>query len=240
MLNSKRVNPHQLSSRLEVLRTDLKVRKYKDNNILPAFEKALKIYRENALLKVVRREEKETRINLPIPYNPRLPDYGSIVKQHWSHMVKKYPDLKKVMPAPPRICFRRPKNLRDILVRAKLPSPSAGKFFRHKQGFKRCMNSRCQCCPYTINTRTHTSLYRKKTWQIQTPVDCNTDHCIYAVTCQKGGGPGAACGLECQYVGLTKRKAKVRWGEHKTSARPLIQSTSKPVGKHFSTKGHEK
>jgi hypothetical protein len=63
------------------------------------------------------------------------------------------------------------------------------------------------------------------------------NHC--AVTCHKGGGPGVACGSDCQYIGLTTRRAKVRWGEHKTSARPLFQSTSKPVGKHFQLNGHE-
>ena len=119
------------------------------------------------------------------------------------------------MPAPPRVCFRRPKNLRDMLVRAKLPPPSMVRNVRSKQGFRRCMNSRCQVCPYTANTTTHTSLHRKKTWNIQTAVDCNTSHCVYAVTCHKGGGPGAACGSYCQYVGLTTRRAKVRWGSTK-------------------------
>ena len=207
--------------------------------MLSAFERALSIPREKALEKVDRKDEKEKRINFPLPYNPRLPDYGSIFKQHWTHMVSEHPELKRVMPAPPRICYRRPKNLRDILVRARLPPPSSGKNLRLKQGFTRCMNSRCQCCAYTINTKTHSSLYKKKTWNIQSPVDCNTNNCIYAVTCRKGGHPGAACGTDCQYVGLTKRKAKVRWGEHKSSAKPLIQQTSKPVGKHFSDKGHE-
>ena len=102
---------------------------------------------------------------------------------------------------------------------------------------------RCQYCPFTINTKTHSSLYSRKTWSIQSPVDCNTSNCIciriYAVTCRKGGHPGAACGTDCQYVGLTKRKAKVRWGEPKSSAKPLLQQTSKPVGKHYSEKGHE-
>ena len=41
------------------------------------------------------------------------------------------------------------------------------------------------------------------------------------------------------YVGLTKRKDKKGWGEQKTSAKPLLQASSKPVGKHFSLKGHE-
>ena len=231
--------PHQLSSRLEDLRRDLRVRSYKDNIILPAFERALLIPRDKALEKVEKKEEKEKRINLPIPYNPRLPNYGVIAKQHWAHMIKKYPELQKVMPAPPRICYRRPKNIRDILVRARLLPPSGGKNLRRKLGFKRCMHTRCQCCSFTSNTTTHTSLHRKKTWPIQSMVDCNTDHCIYSVSCHKGGNPGAACGAECQYIGLTKRKAKNRWGEHKTSARPLIQPTSKPVGIHFNSKGHE-
>ena len=45
--------------------------------------------------KFERKYEKEKRIILLIPFNPRLPNYGAIVKQHWSYMVKNYPDLKK-------------------------------------------------------------------------------------------------------------------------------------------------
>ena len=59
------------------------------------------------------------------------------------------------------------------------------------------------------------------------------DTVIYAVTCQKGGKPGTSCGTEC------KRKAKVRWEEHKSSPKLLLQQTSKPVGKHFLGKGYE-
>ena len=138
--------------------------------------------------------EKEDRINIPIPYNPRLPDYGYIIKQNWNYMVQKNPELKKVMPAPPRVCFRRPKNLRDMLVRAKLPPLAMVSNVKTKQGFRRCMNSRCQVCPYTVNTPTHTSLHRKKTWNIQNTVDCITSHCVYSVTCHKVGGPAAAGG----------------------------------------------
>ena len=134
-------------------------------------------------------------------------------------MLKEYPDLKKVLPAPPRICYKIPKNLRDILVRAKLPPPSGGKFFRHRQGFKRCMHSRCQCCPYTVNTSTHSSLFKKKTWEIQSPVDCNADNCIYDVTYNKVGGPGIACRPECQYVGLPTRN---------------VGANIKPLQNHFS------
>ena len=136
----------------------------------------------------------------------------------------------KVMPAPPRICYRRPKNLRDLLVRAKLPPPSGGKIFRRKHGFKRCLESRCQCCNFTVNTTSHSSLYKKQSWTIQNPVDCNTRNCIYSVTCLKSGGKGSSCGSECQYIGLTKRRAKKRWGEHKTSAKTLLQLLLSQLG----------
>ena len=128
---------------------DLKVRKYKDDHILPDFERALLIQRSKALEKVEQKDGKEKRINFPVPFNPRLPNYGAIVKQHWNHMVLNYPELKTVMPAPPRIYYTIPTNLRDICVRAKLPPPSGGKMFRRKQGFKRCMNRRCQGCSFS-------------------------------------------------------------------------------------------
>ena len=88
--------PTKLSSRLEDLKKDLKVGKLKNNSILPVLEKALSIPKEKAL-------EKE-RINFQVPFNTRLPDYGAIFRQNWSHMISKYPELKNVMPAPPGIC----------------------------------------------------------------------------------------------------------------------------------------
>ena len=39
-------------------------------------------------------------------------------------------------------------------------------------------------------------------------------------------------------MGLTTRKAKKPRGEHTASAKPLLQETSKPVGTHFTQKGH--
>ena len=78
--------------------------------------------------------------------SPEAAKLCSIVKQNWTYMMKNYRDITKVMPAPPRICYRRSKNLRDIMVRANLPLPSGWKNFRKKQGFKICLHNRCQCC----------------------------------------------------------------------------------------------
>ena len=58
---------------------------------------------------------------LPIPYNPRLGDLGDIIKRQWLYHTKKNPDLRGILPKPPMISYRRPKNLRDELVKAQVP-----------------------------------------------------------------------------------------------------------------------
>ena len=68
----KKITPtvtHQLSSRLEDLKNDSKVWKYKDNIILPAFERPLVISRDTVLEKVVKNSEKEDRVNITLRYN---------------------------------------------------------------------------------------------------------------------------------------------------------------------------
>ena len=55
-----------------------------------------------------------------IHYDPRLPSVNAIVKKHWRVMTQ-YPKLKEVFPDPPLIAYKRQKNLRQVLIRAKVP-----------------------------------------------------------------------------------------------------------------------
>ena len=62
---------------------------------------------------------------------------------------------------------------------------------------------------------------------------------IYSVTCGKDSGECARLGGP-QYVGYTKRAAKIRFSEHLGSATQQCQAkTSKPVGVHFRVAGHD-
>ena len=51
---------------------------------------------------------------------------------------------RKVFPAPPIIAFRRCKNLKDILVRARLSNRGQGG--THNKGCTGCGKARCQVC----------------------------------------------------------------------------------------------
>ena len=217
---------------------NLKSRGYKEKVILPSIQKAVCVSREVAIEKVIT-EEKGKRINLPVTFNPQLPNYSKIIKQHWQYMVEQHPDLKNIFSAPPRVCYRRPKNLRDILVKAQVPKPSTTVNLRTQKGFKRCGATRCMSCIHSVNKTHHKSSYTGKSWPIYSPVTCNTRNVIYTVTCTKEGGRDQyKCRTEGQYVGLTTQMAKNRWNSHRNSVKPLVGEVKTGISQHFNKKGH--
>ena len=78
-------------------------------------EKVLKIDRKNALKKKEKR--KEGRIPLVVSYHPDLPLLGRIISMHWPTLQSKK-RLKKVFKNRPIVSYKRPRNLRDMLVKA--------------------------------------------------------------------------------------------------------------------------
>ena len=119
-----RTAPNQLNSRLEDLVKDLKGRGYKEMKILPEIEKTLNMPRKEAMARVAKKSEKEKLIVLPIPFNPRLPDISPILRQFWQVAVERNPAIKTVLETPPIPSYRRPKNLRDEVIKAKVPKPT--------------------------------------------------------------------------------------------------------------------
>ena len=92
------------------------------------------------------------------------------------------------MPKPPMVGFSRPTNLRDILVRSKVPGQPKSNNLRRRVGFKRCNMARCETCPFTQNSTTHTSNFTNKTFPINDELSCFTPNTIYSVTCTKDSG----------------------------------------------------
>ena len=66
-------------------------------------------------------QDKSARIQLVVTYHPTLPSLGITTRQH-QNILHTLEWLQKAFPSPPLIAFRRPNNLRDLLVRAKLTS----------------------------------------------------------------------------------------------------------------------
>ena len=71
----------------------------------------------------------------------RLPNVSSIMRKNWQVMVNYDNRLVKVFLEPPMVRFRRGKNLREEVCRAKLPLARLGRPV--KDGFKRCGRVKC-------------------------------------------------------------------------------------------------
>ena len=122
----------------------------------------------------------------------------------------------------PIVAFRRSANLRDILVKAKLPSPDMTKL---PPGSFRCGKD-CATCPYIVNgLTTYTFSSTGETRTITSNFTCNTKNLIYMIQCNR-------CNL--QYIGETKRKLKERFNEHRRTAdNPNAKSKPTNVSEHF-------
>ena len=112
--------PTQISSRFEDQLAALKSRGYKERAVLYQFQLVLLRSREEVMEKVVRPED-DKAIILALPFDRRLPDAASILHQHYNLLVQRNPGVKEWMVRAPMVAHLRPANLRDFLVRAKLP-----------------------------------------------------------------------------------------------------------------------
>merc|ERR1712183_824627 len=142
--------------------------------------------RKKALEKVTK--EKEQKTPIITTFHPNLPSLANIVRKHWGVMVKDEPRLKRVFPEPSVIAYRREKNIRDFLVRAKISSKR--KSNRKINGYSRCgrgpfhMCTTCALIP-DRGIKTHKSHKHNKVFQITSNVTCVTENVVYKITCKK-------------------------------------------------------
>ena len=93
-------------------------RDYRPGVIDSAIQRAKLITRKQALEKVPPKENK--RVIFALEFNPQLPSISRILQSAWRVMTLD-PKMKKIFPEPPMLAWKRPKSLRDQLVKAKIP-----------------------------------------------------------------------------------------------------------------------
>jgi predicted GIY-YIG superfamily endonuclease len=208
--------------RSEELAKHLIYRGYDKDLIAEAIQRAKQTNRDDLLR--YGQKEKVDRIPFILTYHPDNPKVGKIIANHWP-TVQSSDILNLILPNKPVVAYRRPKNLKDILVRAKL-TPIASQNQPSQSG--PCGDKRCKTCQHMIETKTFTSTVTKEKLNIHGPnKTCKTENVIYLITCK-------ICGL--QYVGETEKLHK-RINLHRSDwmTKKLYRS---PVAEHFSSPGH--
>ena len=112
------------------LKCHLKKRGYNNASINHCYNKASGIDRKD----LIQYKEKNANNRVPfvITYHPAFSNLSSIVREHWT-TIQKHPELCKIFKETPVLAFRKPKSLKDILVRDDISPRSA-------------YNSQCQTC----------------------------------------------------------------------------------------------
>ena len=167
--------------RLSELKELLLSRSYRPSLIDAAINKAKQIPRNMAIRKSPVSQKQSDRPVLAITYDPRLPCIPQIMKKHWRTMVKVDPHLAEIFPLPPLVAYRRPSNLKDKLVRSKIPQ-EVSRQKRNLPGMKKCGKS-CATCPYVSQVNSVKSSSSNFTHDIETAVTCSTCNIIYCITC---------------------------------------------------------
>lgn len=133
-----------------------------------------------------------------------------------SSFLRPTPANKKFLEYRRMIAYRRPPNLRDLLVFSEHPKPNK------KSGCRPCMSSTCNYCKYFTTSQYIKSTSSGKRWPIIGNNSCESFHVIYVITCPL---------CHFQYVGQTGRNIRRRLYEHLRDIR--IHDRLQPVANHF-------
>ena len=130
------------------------------------------------------------RIPLVVTCHPGLTNLSRVAKKHLPILCT-FSRLRKAIPYPPIVAFRRPKNIKDLLVRAKLnpPAPPANAINT------KCNNKRCKFCHEMVTCNKFKSKATGRQYNIRAEITCKTRNLVYLISCKR-------CGL--QYVGETE------------------------------------
>jgi len=205
-------------------------RHYPEDLVIEAILKTRRMNRDELLHPPIPATPKNTDNDLFLisEFNPDSSPLKNIVKRNWPALGR---TANTELLYNSRVIYghRRPKNLKDSLVHAKLPhakpSPS---IIRDRKLERKCIAKRCRYCPKLDLSGHITSKSTGKTYSTKHQLTCNSNNLIYCISCKS---------CHKQYVGQTKNSIKERFKCHFYSiAHPETSETT--VGRHFSAPDH--
>ena len=138
----------------------------------------------------------------------------------------KDPDMAEVFPDPPMVAYKRPSNIKDKLVKARVPPPVSNRPKRNLPGMSKCKG--CPICPFVKAGRKVKSTASNYTAEITQQLNCQTRNIVYCITCKK---------CSSQYIGESDRTLQDRFSEHRGYV--TNHHLNKATGHHFNLPGHQ-
>ena len=161
-------------------------------------------------------------------YSPGFNAPKDIVKKNWD-ILKRSMATKSL--GETRVIFgtKRPENLKDILVSARLPKPErAPRKYPNCLGLNKCSKIKCDFCPLISKTGRIMSTVTGREYECKKNVTCRSSNLIYCITCKS---------CRKQYVGQTGDSIQKRFFGHKGSINR--KTLTEDIGRHFNLPGHQ-
>jgi hypothetical protein len=133
-------------------------------------------------------------------------------------ILRQHPDTAFLTEKRLMVAYRRPRNLKDSLVRSDLVKKKS------QNGSGPCGKNKCQTCKMMKKTDTFSSTITQKEYKIHGNFDCQSQCVIYLITCEL---------CKKQYVGQTGTTLNNRMTGHRHDIKHQLD---KPVSNHFSYK----
>lgn len=144
---------------------------------------------------------------LVLIYSQKFNSLNSIIRKHLP-LLKFSNQPCVTFQEPSILAFRRARNLRDILVRAKLPQNKPDGPTQDTGCFK--CTRKCAVCKHITENKKFTSTITKESFPITDHISCRYTWIIYLVTCK-------VC--QKQYVGKTQTTRYTRFSNHRSDIR---------------------
>lgn len=213
-------NHADFAASCEKLRVALLKQQYPSQMINDAVTRADQLDR-SALLTADRRPPGLNYANLVLTHSASAPNVANILRKHYN-MLTQSERLKKVFPEPPRVVYRRCRNLRDILTSSKVRSIPI-----QTTGCQPCYKPRCKVCVQMTTTTMVRSTANGFSLEIRGDFTCDTENVVYLLEC-------SVCKL--QYIGQTETAFRYRFNNHKAHVHSLPHL---PISRHVAATGHK-
>ena len=175
-----------------------------------------------------RKEDKEKDpIYLTTTYNPVYNGLSKLVRKTWD-LLDRASSTRDLHYRSVRIGYRRPKNLKDILVKTKLTTDATCSDQPRTKPDLACKARNCRYCRKLEKGGKITSKTTGSKYYAKTNVTCNSNNVVYCISCIR-------CGK--QYVGQTKNSLKQRFQSHFYYIAHDAEKTE--VSRHFNRDGHK-
>ena len=203
----------------------LKRRGYPVEVITKAFEKAWGTKRHEVLNKPsTHKNEQDPNILVPT-YSPGFDGLRKLVNQNWDILGRSC-STRRLFEGGTLTAYRRPKNLKDLLVRAKLPSEKPNN--TGTSPCNPCTTKSCRYCPRLNKSGRIKCTTSGREYVAKHNTTCKSSNIVYCLTCK-------CCGI--QYVGQTKNRLMDRFQAHFYNI--AYNKPGSEIGKHFNLPDHK-